>query len=196
MLMRSGTEAISQMYDSSKPLKHPNSSIRCFQICVIRVILWIVFAQSFGGVFPVAIEELVYDWNTIEPVFPAPNRHIGFDDETLRDGLQSPSVSEPPVDEKIQLLHLMNALGIDTADIGLPGAGGTHAAGVEQLAREISEQKLKIRPNCAARTHRNDIVPIIEISHRVGIPIEACSLIACSQVRFFAEDWTLDRLLK
>ncbi len=143
-----------------------------------------------------AIEELVYDWNTIEPVFPAPNRHIGFDDETLRDGLQSPSVSEPPVEEKIQLLHLMNALGIDTADIGLPGAGGTHAAGVERLAREISEQKLKIRPNCAARTHRNDIVPIIEISQRVGIPIEACTFIGSSQVRFFAEDWTLDRLLK
>ena len=121
------------------------------------------------------IEELVYDWNTIEPTFPAPNRHIGFDDETLRDGLQSPSVSEPPVEQKIELLHLMNALGIDTADIGLPGAGGTHAAGVERLAREIAEQKLKIRPNCAARTHRSDILPIIEISQRVGIPIEACT---------------------
>jgi 2-isopropylmalate synthase len=144
----------------------------------------------------VSIEELVYDWNTIEPDFPPPGRHIGFDDETLRDGLQSPSVSEPQVEEKIELLHLMNALAIDTADIGLPGAGGTHAAGVERLAREIAEQKLSIRPNCAARTHRNDIVPIIEISQRVGIPIEACTFIGSSSVRFFAEDWTLDKLLK
>jgi 2-isopropylmalate synthase len=144
----------------------------------------------------VAIEELVYDWNMIEPAMAAPNRHIGFDDETLRDGLQSPSVSEPPVEQKIELLHLMNALGIDTADIGLPGAGGTHAAGVERLAREISDQKLKIRPNCAARTHRNDILPIIEISQRVGIPIEACTFIGSSAVRFYAEDWTLDKLLK
>lgn len=142
------------------------------------------------------IDELVYDWNTIDPSFSPPNRHIGIDDETLRDGLQSPSVCEPQVEQKLELLHLMEALGIDTADIGLPGAGGTHAAGVERLAREIAEQKLKIRPNCAARTHRNDIVPIAEISQRVGIPIEACTFIGSSSVRFFAEDWTLDQLLK
>ena len=143
-----------------------------------------------------SLAELVYDWNTIDPELTLPNRHIGFDDETLRDGLQSPSVSEPPIERKIELLHLMDALGIDTADIGLPGAGGTHAAGVELMAREIAEKKLKIRPNCAARTHRNDILPIIEISQRVGIPIEACTFIGSSAIRFFAEDWTLDKLLK
>lgn len=141
-------------------------------------------------------QELIYDWNTIDPQLEAPNRHISFDDETLRDGLQSPSVSEPPVEQKIELLHLMDALGIDTADIGLPGAGGTHAAGVELMAREIAEHKLKIRPNCAARTLRTDIMPIVEISQRVGIPIEACTFIGSSAIRFFAEDWTLDKLLK
>ena len=143
-----------------------------------------------------SLAELVYDWNTVDPDLRPPGRHIGFDDETLRDGLQSPSVFEPPVEKKIELLHLMNALGIDTADIGLPGAGGTHAAGVELMAREIAEQKLKIRPNCAARTHRNDIIPIVEISQRAGIPIEACTFIGSSAIRFFAEDWTLDKLLK
>jgi 2-isopropylmalate synthase len=142
------------------------------------------------------IEELVYDWNTVEPSLEAPRRHISINDETLRDGLQSPSVSEPPVEQKIELLHLMEALSIDTADIGLPGAGGTHAAGVERLAREIADKKLKIRPNCAARTHRNDIIPIVEISQRAGIPIEACTFIGSSSVRFFAEDWTLEKLLQ
>ena len=142
------------------------------------------------------VDELVYDWNKIEPRMRHPGRHIGLDDETLRDGLQSPSISEPSVEKKIQLLHLMDALRIDTADIGLPGAGGTHAAGVERLAREIADKKLRIRPNCAARTHRNDIVPIVEISQRVGIPIEACTFIGSSSVRFFAEDWTLDKLLQ
>jgi 2-isopropylmalate synthase len=78
----------------------------------------------------------------------------------------------------------------------LPGAGGTHAAGVERLAREIVEQKLRIRPNCAARTHENDIRPIAEISQRAGIAIEACTFIGSSPVRFYAEDWTLDKLLK
>lgn len=141
-------------------------------------------------------DELVYDWNTIDPTLSTPNRHIGIDDETLRDGLQSPSVCEPAVEQKLELLHLMEQLGIDTADIGLPGAGGTHAAGVERLAREIADQKLKIRPNCAARTHRNDIIPIVEISQRVGISIEACTFIGSSSVRFFAEGWTLDKLLQ
>jgi 2-isopropylmalate synthase len=144
----------------------------------------------------VPIEELVYDWNKVAPAQPAPNRRISFDDETLRDGLQSPSVCEPPVEKKIELLHLMDALGIDTADIGLPGAGGTHAAGVERLAREIVDQKLKIRPNCAARTHAADIQPIADISQRTGIAIEACTFIGSSPVRFYAEDWTLDKLLK
>jgi 2-isopropylmalate synthase len=143
-----------------------------------------------------SIDELVYDWNTVEPSLNVPHRHISFDDETLRDGLQSPSVCEPSVEQKIELLHLMNALDIDTADIGLPGAGGTHAAGVERLAREIVDQKLKIRPNCAARTHRNDILPIVEISQRAGISIEACTFIGSSSVRFFAEGWTLEKLLQ
>ena len=141
-------------------------------------------------------DELVYDWNTIEPSLVAPNRHIGIDDETLRDGLQSPSVTEPPVEQKLELLHLMEALNIDTADIGLPGAGGTHAAGVARLAQEIADNHLRIRPNCAARTHQNDIIPIVEISQRAGIPIEACTFIGSSSVRFFAEDWTLEKLLQ
>jgi 2-isopropylmalate synthase len=143
-----------------------------------------------------SVEELIYDWNRIEPSLHAPDRHIGFDDETLRDGLQSPSVCEPSIEKKIALLHLMDALEIDTADIGLPGAGGTHAAGVERLAREIAEKNLKIRPNCAARTIRSDIAPIVEISQRAGIAIEACTFIGSSPIRFYAEEWTLDKLLQ
>jgi 2-isopropylmalate synthase len=144
----------------------------------------------------VPASELIYDWNRVEPTSPTPNRRISLDDETLRDGLQSPSVCEPTVERKVELLHLMDGLGIDTADIGLPGAGGTHAEGVERLAREIVEQKLKITPNCAARTHQNDIRPIAEISQRAGIAIEACTFLGSSFIRFFAEGWTLDKLLQ
>ncbi|MFN2576191.1 MAG: LeuA family protein [Pyrinomonadaceae bacterium] len=143
-----------------------------------------------------SVSELIYDWNTVDPQLHKPLGHIGFDDETLRDGLQSPSVCEPAVEQKIELLHLMDELRIDTADIGLPGAGGTHAAGVELMAREIAGQKMKIRPNCAARTHKNDIIPIAEISQRAGIAIEACTFIGSSPIRFFAEEWTLDKLLQ
>jgi 2-isopropylmalate synthase len=141
-------------------------------------------------------KELIYDWNTIEPGFHKPERPITLHDETLRDGLQSPSVQEPLVEQKLELLHLMNDLGIDAADLGLPGAGGTHAESVERLVREIVEQKMNIAPVCAARTHRNDIVPIIELSQRAGISVEIAMFIGSSPIRFYAEDWTLDKLLK
>jgi len=141
-------------------------------------------------------DSLIYDWNRVGETAKAPPHPIEFDDETLRDGLQSPSVADPPIEAKVRILHLMNALGIDIADIGLPGAGPRAVADVERLAREIVEAKLKIRPGCAARTHRHDIQPIIEISERVGIPIEAHTFIGSSPIRLYAEDWTLDHLLR
>jgi len=141
-------------------------------------------------------KELIYDWNTIEPSLHKPQHLLSLHDETLRDGLQSPSVQEPPVEQKIELLYLMNDLGIDAADIGLPGAGGTHAEGVEIMVREIVKNKMRIAPVCAARTHRNDIIPIIEISQRTGKAVEIAMFIGSSPIRFYAEDWTLDKLLR
>jgi 2-isopropylmalate synthase len=136
---------------------------------------------------------LIYDWNRIEA--PPRPREVLLDDETLRDGLQSPSVRCPTIDEKLAILHLIDALGIDTADIGLPGAGPHVVADVERLAREISDQRLNVKANCAARTVIADIRPIAEISQRVGIPIEACCFIGSSPLRQYAEGWSLDQLL-
>src|SRR5580765_972240 len=96
--------------------------------------------------------ELIYDWNQAGEQPTRPPFKIQFDDETLRDGLQSPSVRAPAIDDKVRLLHLMNQLGLDTADIGLPGAGAHVVADVTRLAQEIRDAKLAIRPNCAART--------------------------------------------
>src|SRR5215813_10698007 len=119
-----------------------------------------------------------------------------LDDETLRDGLQSPSVKDPPIDEKIRILHLMEELGVDMADIGLPGAGPRAVADVERLAREIADCRLKIRPNCAARTHENDIRPIAEISQRTSLPIEVACFLGSSPIRRYTENWTDDFLLQ
>ena len=119
-----------------------------------------------------------------------------LDDETLRDGLQSPSVRCPSIDEKIRILHLIDRLGIDTANIGLPGAGAQVAADVERLAREIADQRLAVQANCAARTVIADIRPIAEISQRAGIPIECCTFIGSSPLRRYAEGWSLDELLR
>ncbi|CAN5798093.1 homocitrate synthase [soil metagenome] len=118
-----------------------------------------------------------------------------LDDETLRDGLQSPSVRTPALDEKIAILHVIDRLGIDTANIGLPGAGPHVARDVEGLAREIVAGGLRVRANCAARTVIADIRPVAEISQRVGIPIECCTFIGSSPLRQYAEGWALDRLL-
>jgi isopropylmalate/homocitrate/citramalate synthase len=139
--------------------------------------------------------DLIYDWNLIEAP-PPPARKVEFDDESLRDGLQSPSVIDPPIDKKIELLHLMESLAIDTADIGLPGAGPRARADVLQLAAEIANNRMKIRPNCAARTVRADIQPIIDISQEIGIAIEACTFIGSSPIRQYAEEWTLDKMLR
>src|SRR5438876_2699353 len=119
-----------------------------------------------------------------------------LDDETLRDGLQSPSVRTPTIDEKIELLGHMDGLGIDTADIGLPGAGPRVARDVERLARAIGDARLKIRANCAARTMTADITPIAEIQQRTGVPIECCAFIGSSPIRQFAEGWSIEYLQK
>ncbi len=141
-------------------------------------------------------KQFLYDWNTLGADVKPLRRRVEFDDETLRDGLQNPSVVDPHIDDKKRILHLMNDLGIQAADIGLPGAGPRAVDDVIALAREIVDAKLAIRPNCAARTHKNDIAPIIEISNKVGIPIEACTFLGSSPIRQYVESWDIDRLLR
>lgn len=139
-------------------------------------------------------EELIYDWNRVGSADTAP-RPLELNDETLRDGLQSPSVIDPAIEKKIEILHLMDSLGIDSADIGLPGAGPRAVADVTRLAKEIADCKLDIKPNCAARTVITDIKPIIDISEKIGIPIEACTFIGSSPIRQYAEGWSLEMML-
>ena len=138
--------------------------------------------------------DLIYDWNIVGRA-ETTNRPLELNDETLRDGLQSPSVIDPPIEKKIEMLHLMDSLGIDTADIGLPGAGPRAVADVTRLAQEIVDCRLDIRPNCAARTVLADIQPIVEISEKIGIPIEACTFIGSSPIRQYAEGWSLEMML-
>jgi len=142
-------------------------------------------------------EKLVHDWNPGDgAVSDPPPSQIMLDDETLRDGLQSPSVVDPPIEAKKRILHLMDALGIDTADVGLPGAGPRALSDVEALCREIVDSDMNLRPNCAARTMIRDIDPIIGISEKVGIPVEACLFIGSSPIRMYAEGWDEEFLLR
>jgi 2-isopropylmalate synthase len=143
-------------------------------------------------------QDLIHDWNTAGGDAFDWNSVSGveLDDETLRDGLQNPSVVDPPIEAKIRLLHLMDGLGIHTAAIGLPGAGPRAVEAVRALATEIVDSGLSIAANCAARTVVADVRPIVEISQAVGIPIEACTFIGSSPIRQYAEDWTLEKMLR
>ena len=140
--------------------------------------------------------ELIYDWNQNHPPGLKPIGPVLLNDESLRDGLQSPSVRDPSIPEKIEILHLMEALGINSLNLGLPGAGPRTVEHVTAVAREIVAQKMKIHGNCAARTHENDIRPIAEIVQKTGLPIEAATFIGSSPIRRFTEDWTDDFLLQ
>jgi 2-isopropylmalate synthase len=142
-------------------------------------------------------DELIYDWNSTEKVAKlSPKRRIQFLDETLRDGIQSPSVVDPTIEDKLELVDLANELGIDTMDIGLPGAGRRAVEDVTTIARHIKDRQLKVKASCAARTHVNDIQAIIDISQAVGIEIEVLCFIGSSPIRQYAESWDLPRMLQ
>jgi 2-isopropylmalate synthase len=138
--------------------------------------------------------ELIYDWNAYSgPEVPA-GRRVMLNDETLRDGLQNPSVRNPAIGEKIEILHLMEDLGIDMVNIGLPAAGPRAFADTESLAREIVGSRMKIHPNLAGRTHKSDIQAMIDVCERVGTAMEAAMFLGSSPIRRLVEDWTVEHL--
>jgi len=140
--------------------------------------------------------ELIYDWNTRSPSVKWELSRVELNDETLRDGLQSPSVTDPQMEDKKALLHLMADLGIVSANIGLPGAGPRARADTLALAREIVSARLPIAANCAARTLATDIEPIARIAQEAGLAIEASTFIGSSPIRQYAEDWTLEQMVR
>ncbi len=144
----------------------------------------------------VSREELIFDWNEFGRKGRIIPKGISFFDETLRDGLQNPSVDDPDIDRKLELLHLMAAVGIHVADIGLPGSSERAFNDVLRMCKEITDNNLPIKVACAGRTVESDITPMIEISQRAGMPVEIYTFIGSSPIRQFAENWDLDLILK
>lgn len=142
------------------------------------------------------MSELVFDWNEVSrkgSVLPA---NMTLFDETLRDGLQNPSVIDPGIEAKLKILHLMDDLGIHEADIGLPGSSQRAFDDVLRLCKEVVDCKMKIRIACAGRTVVSDITPMIEVSQRAGLPIEVYAFIGSSPIRQYAEAWDVDLIAK
>jgi len=145
-------------------------------------------------------QNLIYDWNVqsgaVAPHIRPRRAAIEFADETLRDGLQSPSVTEPTIEQKLDILHLIARLGVRGIDLGLPGAGQHAVADITRLAQEISTNKLLFDPYCAVRTHVADITPLVEICQKTGLAIEAAAFIGSSPIRQFAEGWTIEDIIR
>jgi 2-isopropylmalate synthase len=139
---------------------------------------------------------LIYDWNEVDRRGRLIPKGVTFFDETLRDGLQNPSVRDPSIEHKLEILHLMDDLGIDEADIGLPGSSKRAFEDVLRMCKEIVDCKMKIRVACAGRTVVSDITPMVEISQRAGIPVEVYAFIGSSPIRQFAEDWDAESIAK
>jgi len=140
--------------------------------------------------------DLIYDWNELARKGRLIDQDVTFFDETLRDGLQNPSVTDPGIESKLRLLHLMEKIGVDVADIGLPGSSKRAFDDVLRMCREITDNKLELGVACAGRTVVSDITPMIEISQRAGIPVEVYAFIGSSPIRQLAEDWDVDVIAK
>ncbi len=141
-------------------------------------------------------DDLIHDWNTYAGAEIPAGRRVMLNDETLRDGLQNPSVRDPAIPEKIEILHLMDSLGIDLVNIGLPGAGPRAMAATEALAHEIYGSRMKLRPNIGGRTHKQDVQAMIDVCQRVGQPMECAMFLGSSPIRRWVEDWSVDHLLR
>ncbi len=140
--------------------------------------------------------EFIYDWNELGRKGRLVPQSFTLFDETLRDGLQNPSVVDPPIDDKLRILHLMEDLGIESADIGLPGSSARAFEDVLRLCKEVVDGKMKIRIAAAGRTVVGDITPMIEISQRAGLPIEIYAFIGSSPIRQYVEQWDVALIAK
>lgn len=139
---------------------------------------------------------LIFDWNEVNRKGRILPKNATFFDETLRDGLQNPSVVDPGIDEKLKILHLMEDLGVHVADVGLPGSSKRAFEDVLRLCNEVVSCKMNIRIACAGRTVVGDITPMIELSQRAGIPVEVYAFIGSSPIRQFVESWDVDLIAK
>lgn len=140
--------------------------------------------------------DLVYDWNRREATFDYRTARVELNDETLRDGLQSPSAVDPPTEAKRRLLHLMTELGIDSANLGFPAAGRHMTEQVEALAREIVEARLPLQADVVARLRVEDVEAIALIAEATGLVLEVAAFVGASDIRMEAEGWTLEQLLR
>jgi isopropylmalate/homocitrate/citramalate synthase len=143
---------------------------------------------------PTMPKSWITEWNSLDPP-PAPGRHVLIHDETLRDGLQSPSVMQPTLDDKLELLHSMQRIGVNSVDLGMPASSQTIKDHVRRLVAEIASDRLPLSIACAARTTRSDIAAVAEIAQSTGQPVSVMAFVGTSPIRMYVEQWSIMPLL-
>ena len=142
---------------------------------------------------------LIYDWNTVDYEIIRDSRdhphELWFDDETLRDGLQSPSARNPEIEQKLELIDYMEALGIQKVDLGLPGAGPFHVGHIDAMLSHMGKNDYELRPGCAVRTVVSDIEPLVDLQAKHERQIQASAFLGTSPIRQYAEGWTMEKIL-
>ena len=135
---------------------------------------------------------LIYDWNP-KGDQPEPAGLL-LNDETLRDGLQSPSVKAPTIDQKLASCTCSIASASIPPTSGCPApvhtSSRTSSASPREIRRMPTEGAGELRRADPGRRHPADR------RHRPahGLPIECCCFIGSSPIRRYAEDWTVDYL--
>lgn len=137
--------------------------------------------------------DIVHDWN-VQGRTRWNLGQVEVHDETLRDGIQCPSVTDPEIGVKKDVIRRLARLGVASVNVGLPGAGPRAVEDSTILVEMVRDEELPIRVGCAARTHSKDIEPIIEISRKTGVPIEIMTFLGSSPLRMLAESWEESKL--
>ena len=135
----------------------------------------------------------MHDWNESDaPAWRA--RRVELLDETLRDGLQSPSVNNPTLEQKLEGLRRMARLGVAAVNLGLPSVSRAVRHEVLQMLRVIRDERLPLLPVCAGRTLPHDVTPILELAEETGVAVEVSVFVGASPIRWRAEGWTLEHV--
>lgn len=142
--------------------------------------------------------DIIHDWNLEGPSPPSIGA-VHLHDETLRDGLQSPSVRNPDLEQKVRILRLLHDVGVQSASLGLPGASPQTQREIVSLLQLMHAEGLRPSPAVAARTHPHDLDATLEVGQKAGLPFEVMMFLGCSPIRMMTERWdeaTLESLTR
>ncbi len=109
-------------------------------------------------------EQLIYDWNRQSGAAPLTCSPEVLD-VTLLEAPHSPAARQPPLSERLRLLHQLDELGLDLVCLGDAGEGWAETL---PLVSEVAESRLKVRSAVLCRNHATELERVAEASEQLG----------------------------